>query len=112
VKTWQSQHLSITLPTTFSGLGKRITVKELDDIGLKYATKVSAYADKLGAPGAFSKMIFKNLGVDIMAITVEGDNEDAIRNSIRSVYDLYGPYETQRGKKGELAKLILNEMPK
>jgi hypothetical protein len=92
--------------------GKRIAIKELDDIGLKYATRMSAHADKLGAPGSFSKMIFKNLGVDIMAITVEGDNEDAIRNSIRAVYALFGPYETKRGKEGELAKRILNEIDK
>jgi hypothetical protein len=92
--------------------GQRITIKDLDEIGAQYSTKITAQSDKIGPPGAISKMLLKNLGVDVMNIAIEGENEALVRDSIKAIFDRYGPYETIRGKEGELAKNMQKELLK
>ncbi|MBC7120321.1 MAG: hypothetical protein H5T33_01880 [Candidatus Methanosuratus sp.] len=84
--------------------GQRITIKDLEEIAIRAGSKVTTIPDKIGAPGFISKAIVKAYQIDIMRITVEAEGEDAIRETLRGIKALYGPYETFRGKESSIAK--------
>lgn len=84
--------------------GQRIAIKDLEEIANKWGCKVSAIPDKIGAPGATSRILLKAYQIDIMRITVEAESEEAIRETLRGIKALYGPYETFRGKESAIAK--------
>jgi len=108
----------VTITTTFYYFpndlfrqrGVWITIKDLELIAQKYGTKITACADKLGAIGPISYFLLKGLQIDILKITVEGNDEESIKASIREIYSKYGPYEVFRGKESALAKRVLSEL--
>jgi len=89
--------------------GKRISIRELDEISKKYGTKVTGTPDKVGASGPLSKYLFRAWMIDIFKIVIEGEREEVVA-SIRAVYDKYGTYETFRGKEGALAREVLKSL--
>ncbi|RWX73022.1 MAG: hypothetical protein ACO0C9_01785 [Candidatus Methanosuratincola verstraetei] len=84
--------------------GQRITIKDLEEIASRSGSRVSAMPDKLGAPGVMSRILLKAYQIDIMRITIEAESEEAIRETLRGIKALYGPYETFRGKESSIAK--------
>ncbi|MEN3006118.1 MAG: hypothetical protein ABC585_01605 [Candidatus Methanosuratincola petrocarbonis] len=84
--------------------GQRITIKDLEEIASRAGSRVSAMPDKIGAPGAMSRILLKVYQIDIMRITIEAESEEAIRETLRGIKALYGPYETFRGKESSIAK--------
>ncbi|MEJ5293237.1 MAG: hypothetical protein WHS82_06540 [Candidatus Methanosuratincola sp.] len=84
--------------------GQRITLKDLEEIAGRYGSRVTALPDKIGAPGAMSRILLKVYQIDIMRITVEAESEEAIRETLRGIKALYGPYETFMGKESSIAK--------
>ncbi len=84
--------------------GQRITIKDLEEIASKWGSKVSVTPDKIGAPGAMSRILLKVYQIDIMRITIEAESEEAIRETLRGIKALYGPYETFLGKESSIAK--------
>lgn len=94
----------------FKQRGIRITLKDLELISQKYGTKITAVADKLGAIGPISYFLLKGLQIEILKITVEGNDEASIEATIREIYSKYGPYEVFRGKESALAKKLLSEL--
>lgn len=89
--------------------GQRITIKDLEEIGKRSGTKITAMPDKIGAPGVMSKVLLKAYEIDIMRITVEAEGEESIRHALREIKMLYGPYETFRGKESSIAKKYKDE---
>lgn len=94
----------------FRERGIRITIKELESIAKNYGTKITAKADKLGAIGPISHLLLKALQIDILKITVEGEDEESVKASIREIYSRYGRYEVFRGKESAIAKSLLSEL--
>lgn len=94
----------------FREKGIRITIKDLEEIGKKYNTKITNRANKIGAPGFFSKYLLKNYELDIMDITVEGETEESVKNTLRELFNIYGPYETKRGQNEKIAKELKREL--
>lgn len=84
--------------------GQRITIKDLEEVANRSGSKITALPDKIGAPGVMSKVLLKAYQIDIMRITVEAESEEAIREALRGIKALYGPYETFRGKDSSIAK--------
>ncbi len=94
----------------FKERGIRITIKDLEQISQNHGTKITAKADKLGAIGPISYFLLKGLQVDILKITVEGQDDESVKASIREIYSRYGPYEVFRGKESSIAKKMLSEL--
>ncbi len=95
----------------FRATGKRITMRDLDPIGNKLGIKYYLRLDKMGTPGFMSRALLKNLGVDGMLIMIEGETEEAVKNGIRELYRLYGPYETAFEREYALARSMKKELP-
>ncbi len=89
--------------------GLMISSLEMDQLGQRLGAKITLKSDKAGGLGWFSKFVMSNLGVDILTVTVEGE-EPAVREAIRTIYSKYGRYETKRGAEGELARKMLTEL--
>jgi len=51
------------------------------------------------------------LGIDAMMIFIEGESEEALKEALREVYKLYGPYEVERAKEYALAREMKKELP-
>ncbi|MGQ9759762.1 MAG: hypothetical protein ACUVQ5_04225 [Candidatus Methanomethylicaceae archaeon] len=94
----------------FRERGVRITIKDLELIAKNYGTRITAKADKLGAIGPFSYILLKGLQIDILKITVEGEDEQSVKASVREIYSKYGPYEVFRGKESAIAKSLRSEL--
>ncbi|MEM2001361.1 MAG: hypothetical protein QXT77_01775 [Candidatus Methanomethylicaceae archaeon] len=94
----------------FKQRGIRITIKDLELIAKKYGTKITTQAEKLGAIGPISYFLLKGLQIDILKITVEGNDEASVKASIQEIYSKYGPYEVFRGKESALARSLLSEL--
>lgn len=84
--------------------GQRITIKDVEEIGKKYGTKIEILPDKVGAPGPMSRILLKAYAIDIMRITIEAESEEAIRETLYAIKGLYGPYETFRGRDSSIAR--------
>ncbi len=86
-------------------------MRDLDKIASKLSVKFYLRLDKIGTPGFMSRALLKNLGIDAMLIFIEGESEDALKNALREVYKLYGPYEVGRDREYRLAREMKNELP-
>ena len=93
----------------FNLKGLRFSSLEMDQLGEKLGVKIGLKADKAGGMGFFSKQILRNMGVDIIIVTIEGQ-EPAVKEAIRTIHAKYGHYETLRGKEYDLAKGMLKEL--
>lgn len=91
----------------FRAKGLRISILDMEELGKSTGTEITLRLDKAGAPGAFSKVFLKGILVDEIWVTVEGESEEAIRKAIRAIYEKFSPYETSRGRDGDLAKKFL-----
>lgn len=91
--------------------GLRISSLEMDQLGAKLGVKITLRGEKAGGVGFFSKFVLKNMGIDILIVTIEGA-EPAVREAIREIYRRYGRYETQRGSEYRLAREMLKELEK
>jgi len=95
----------------FRSSGKRILMRDLDKIASKVPVKFFLKLEKIGSPGFMSQVLLKNLGVDVMMIFIEGETEEALKEALREVYKLYGPYDVGRGKEYDLAREMKKELP-
>src|SRR5512136_953201 len=91
--------------------GLRISSLEMDQLGEKLGTKISLKADKAGGVGFFSKFVMRNMGIDILVVTIEGE-EPAVKEAVKAIYSKFGRYETQRGPEGNIARELLKQMAK
>lgn len=89
--------------------GLRISSLDMDQLGEKLGVKISLRADKAGGLGFFSKFVMRNIGIDTLIVTIEGE-EPAAREAIKAIYAKYGRYETQRGAEFKLAREMLKEL--
>jgi hypothetical protein len=65
----------------FSLKGLRISSLEMNQLGQKLGTKITLRSDKAGGVGWFSKNVMYNVGIDILIVTVEGE-EPAVKETI------------------------------
>lgn len=93
----------------FRQRGIRISSLEMDQLGEKLGTKITLRADKAGGLGFFSKFVMRNMGIDILIITIEGE-EPAVRETIRAIHGRFGSYETQRSSEGGIAREMKKEL--
>ncbi len=91
--------------------GKRILMRDLDPIAKRLSVKFFLRLDKVGTPGFMSRALLRNLGIDAMMIFIEGESEEALKEALREVYKLYGPYEVERAKEYALAREMKKELP-
>jgi len=94
----------------FRQRGLRITVRDMEALSQKYGTRITLKPDKVGAIGPLSSILLKALQIDIIKLTIEAEDERAVRESIRAIYDKYGPYEVFRTGESSLAKKMLDEL--
>ena len=87
-----------------------ITLKDLEEISKKYGTKITAKPDKIGSIGPISHILLRGLLIDIIVITIEGDNEESIKATIKELYSKYGEYEVFSGKISSIAKKLKSEL--
>ena len=93
----------------FNLKGLRFSSLEMDQLGEKLGVKITIRTDKAGGTAFFSKYILRNMGVDILIVSIEGP-EPAVRTAIRTIHAKYGHYETMMNREYKLAKEMLKEL--
>ncbi|MCX8169710.1 MAG: hypothetical protein N3D72_01320 [Candidatus Methanomethyliaceae archaeon] len=94
----------------FREKGIVITVKDLEEIARKNNTRITSKLDKIGSIGLFSRFLLSGIQPDILIITIEGENEENVKSSIKDIYTKYGPYEVFRGPASSIARKLKSEL--
>lgn len=94
----------------FREKGIIITVKDLEEIAKKNNTRITSKLDKIGSIGLLSRFLLSSIQPDILIITIEGEDEESVKSSIRDIYAKYGPYEVFRGPNSSLARKLKSEL--
>lgn len=94
----------------FREKGIVITLKDLEEIAKKNGTKITSKLDKIGGIGIFSRFLLRGIQPDILIITIEGEDEESVKASIRDIYAKYGPYEVFIGPSSSIARKLKSEL--
>ncbi len=83
----------------------------VEAVGDKLGVKVTYKIAPRGAAGPISALLFKHYMIETATITVEGDDEEKVKEAIREVVKMYGKPDVDFGMKGaKLVKQVVKEM--
>jgi len=88
-----------------------IRKEDVEAVGAKIGVKVTYKIAPRGAAGPISALLFKHYMIETATITVEGDDEEKVKEAIREIVKVYGKPNVDFGMKGaKLVKQVVKEM--